>query len=349
MKQPLIFTTDIVTALDEWMSRHTFDRIFVLTDTHTQTCCLPVLARSSTMGNAQSITVEAGDNHKTLAAAETVWRQLTAGGATRHSCLVNLGGGMVTDLGGFAAATFKRGIAFVNIPTSLLAMVDASVGGKTGVNFEGCKNEVGVFADSRAVLLDCAFLATLPHHEFCSGYAEMLKHALIHGTRLWAQALSYDLSSPDWALLPSMLKDSVAVKEQIVTDDPHERGMRKSLNFGHTFGHAFESLALAHGAPLAHGHAVAHGMVCELYLSHVLHGFPADRLRQTVHFIRLHYPAASFTCNHYPELLQWMSHDKKNVGATLRFTLLKDVGEVLLDCTATEQDITEALDFLREA
>ena len=348
MTQPLIFTNSIVASLDEWMSRHTFDRLFFLADTRTHALCLPLLAQSDIMGKAQSIVVEPGDNHKTIATAETVWKQLTANGATRRSCLVNLGGGMITDLGGFAAATFKRGISFVNIPTTLLAMVDASVGGKTGVNFEGCKNEVGVFADARAVFIDSTFLATLSHQELCSGYAEMLKHALIHSTKLWKETLSYDLSTPNFARLQEMVRDSVAVKEQIVTEDPHEQHKRKSLNFGHTFGHAFESWALAHQTPLSHGHAVAHGMVCELYLSHVLKGFPSDKLRQTVGFIKQHFPAPIFTCNHYAELLQWMSHDKKNVGSTLHFTLLEDIGNVALDCTATEQDITEALDFLRE-
>ncbi len=336
--------SDLTTAISE--CEH--DRIFILTDEKTAVVCLPVIQRYRSLRNARNITVKQGDTHKDIEALADIWQFLSQNGATRHSLLINLGGGMITDLGGFAAATFKRGIDFINIPTTLLAMVDASVGGKTGINFCGLKNEIGAFCEARYVLLNTAFLKTLDQENLRSGYAEMLKHGLISTTERWAELVNYDLTQPDLTQLQRMVDESVAVKQDIVAQDPHEHGIRKALNLGHTIGHAFESYAMQQGRPILHGYAVAYGIICELYLSAVKTAFPTDRMRQTVNFIRENYGQMNITCDDYPALLDLMRHDKKNTAGTINFTLLGDIGDIRINQTATEEEIKEALDFYRE-
>jgi 3-dehydroquinate synthase len=300
------------------------------------------------MKAAQCITIPATDSHKTLESLSHVWSELQRMGATRHSLMVNLGGGMVTDLGGFAASTFKRGIPYINIPTTLLSMVDASVGGKTGINFGGLKNEIGVFNNARSVILDTTFLRTMDHENICSGYAEMLKHGLINNEAMWAELLNFDLDSLDnLDILGRMVAESVAVKQRIVTEDPTEQGIRKALNLGHTAGHAFESLALER-KPVLHGYAVAWGMIVELYLSVVKTGFPQDKMRQTVAFIKENYGRMNISCDDYPHLIELMHHDKKNQGNNINFTLLGGIGYIRINQTATEEEIKDALDFYRE-
>ena len=254
---------------------------------------------------------------------------------------------MVTDLGGFAASTFKRGINYINIPTTLLAMVDASVGGKTGINFRGLKNEVGVFSNASTVILDTIFLKTLDAENIRSGYAEMLKHGLISNEQMWAELVTFELENPDFSKLSRMLADSVAVKQRIVTEDPLELGIRKALNLGHTAGHAFESFALKQ-EPILHGYAVAYGLICELFLSTIKTDFPSDKMHQTVSFIKERYGKMTITCDDYPTLLELMTHDKKNVAGTINFTLLGGIGDIRINQTATKEEIYEALDFYRE-
>ena len=373
MQQQIIISNDIEHDLATAVAESEHDRVFVLTDDTTHECCLPKVAALLAQYDAVPITIAHGDQHKTLAALGDVWTALQQGGATRHSLLINLGGGMITDLGGFAAATFKRGINFINIPTTLLAMVDAAVGGKTGINFGGLKNEIGAFADSRFVIINTCFLDTLDAENLCSGYAEMLKHALISDERMWAEHVNFDLSQPDLAELQHMVAESIAVKERIVAEDPHEHGIRKALNFGHTIGHALEEFALqqAGGAvvstaptnqttggaaispapknrPLLHGYAVAFGLIGELYMSARKAGFPTERLHQTARFIRENYAQTEFTCNDYPTLLNLMRHDKKNTSGVINFTLLHNIGDIRINQTATDEEICEALDFIRE-
>ena len=392
MQQRVIISQDIEHDLAQAIAETENDRVFVLTDDITQECCLPKVASLFAKHNATTITIRHDDTNKTLATLADVWTALQRGGATRHSLLVNLGGGMVTDLGGFAAATFKRGINFINIPTTLLAMVDAAVGGKTGINFGGLKNEVGAFANARYVIVNTCFLDTLDTANLCSGYAEMLKHSLISNAQMWAEHVNFDILQPDLAELQRMVAASIAVKERIVADDPHEHGIRKALNFGHTIGHALEEfsmqqpgsavvsarllpLARARTAPtkqeaqkggavvstaptkptnqippgaLLHGYAVAFGLIGELYISARKAGFPTARLHQTARFIRENYGAVAFTCDDYPTLLNLMRHDKKNTSDTINFTLLHDIGDIRINQTATDEEIREALDFIRE-
>lgn len=349
MNQKVIVSGNLERDLVNAIAECEHDKIFILTDQTTHDMCLPKLQNFLCLKGAQSIVIKAGDTNKTLDSLAEVWTALSQGGATRHSLMINLGGGMVTDLGGFAASTFKRGIDFINIPTTLLAMVDASVGGKTGINFGGLKNEIGVFSDSKFVIINTQFLDTLDHDNICSGYAEMLKHGLISDNKHWAELVGFNLAQPDLAQLQRMVAESIKVKERIVTEDPHEHGIRKALNLGHTVGHALESFAMKHGRPVLHGYAVAYGMVCELYLSARKTGFPTDKMHQTVRFILDRYGRLPYTCDDYPELLELMRHDKKNTSGIINFTLLGGIGDIRINQTATKEEIEEALDFLREA
>jgi len=348
-KQKIIISQNLCQSLTQAIDEVKHDHLFVLCDETTERLCLPVVSDFECMKNAQRIVIPATDTHKTLESLSHVWSELQRMGATRHSLMVNLGGGMVTDLGGFAASTFKRGIPYINIPTTLLSMVDASVGGKTGINFGGLKNEIGVFNNARSVILDTTFLRTMDHENICSGYAEMLKHGLINNEEMWAELMNFSLELSDESLekLGRMVAESVAVKERIVTEDPTEHGIRKALNLGHTAGHAFESLALERKAVL-HGYAVAWGMIVELYLCCVKTGFPQEKMRQTVAFIKENYGRMAITCDDYPHLIELMHHDKKNEGNSINFTLLGSIGDIRINQTATEEEIMEALDFYRE-
>ena len=348
MKQKVVISGNLERDLVNAISECEHDRIFVLTDETTQQLCWPKIKNFKALKNSTPIIIKATDTHKNLDTLSQVWQALSNGGATRHSLMINLGGGMVTDLGGFAASTFKRGIDFINIPTTLLAMVDASVGGKTGINFGGLKNEIGVFSDSRFVIINTQFLDTLDHYNICSGYAEMLKHGLISDERTWAELVTFDLDNPDLSQLQRMVADSIKVKERIVETDPHEHGIRKALNLGHTMGHAFESFAMRRGTPILHGYAVAYGMIGELYMSARKTAFHTDRMHQTVRFIRENYGTLNITCDDYPTLIELMRHDKKNTAGIINFTLLGNVGDIRINQTATEEEIKEALDFFRE-
>ena len=347
MKQRVIISRHLKTELAKAIAECEHDRIFVLVDETTNKLCWSLVKDYLCLKDAQTIVIGATDRRKNLDTLVHVWESLQQGKATRHSLLINLGGGMVTDLGGFAASTYKRGINFINVPTTLLAMVDASVGGKTGINFGGLKNEIGVFNDAEFVLLDTNWLRTLDEENIRSGYAEMLKHGLIADDTMWAELINFNLAQPNLRQLASMLNKSVRIKERIVAEDPHEKGIRKALNLGHTFGHAFESWAMKR-QPVLHGYAVAFGLIAELYLATTQTDFPTERMRQTVNFIRAYYGSLPITCNDYPELIELMHHDKKNRGNEINVTLLGGIGDIRIDQTITEEDIKEALDFFRE-
>ena len=348
-KQDVIISQNICQDLEKAISKHPHDKLFVLTDEHTRLLSLPLIEEVPGIKEAVQITIGVEDIHKNLETLAYVWTTLSQQGGTRHSLLVNLGGGMVTDLGGFAAATFKRGINYINIPTTLLSMVDASVGGKTGINFNGLKNEIGAFAPASEVLIHSGFLRTLDQENILSGYAEMLKHGLISNVAHWSELLRFDMNHLDYAALQELVGKSVQIKEEVVTVDPFEKGIRKALNLGHTIGHAFESFAMQTQHPVLHGYAVAWGLVCELYLAHVKTGFPSDKMHQTVQFIKDNYGRLAFNCKHYEQLYELMRHDKKNASADeVNFTLLNEVGEVCINQTATREEIYEALDFYSE-
>lgn len=346
-KQKVIISSDIEKSLTEAIAECKHDKLFVLVDETTERLSLPLIANLGCMTGATKIVIGTSDTHKTLDTLSSIWSALGEGGGTRHSLMVNLGGGMVTDIGGFAASTFKRGIKYINIPTTLLAMVDASVGGKTGINFCGLKNEIGVFNNASSVIIDTDFLRTLDAENIRSGYAEMLKHGLINDETMWAELMNFTLEAPDLGQLRRMVADSVKVKERIVEEDPTEKGIRKALNLGHTAGHAFESFALKR-KPILHGYAVAYGLIVELYLSTVKMGFPSDKMHQTVQFIKDYYGKMDITCDDYPTLLELMTHDKKNEAGIINFTLLGNIGDIRINQTATADEIKEAMDFYRE-
>ena len=228
-KQEVVICNQLENDLQKALTKCEHDKVFILTDEHTHVFCLPIIRKFPFLKDAIEICIGVEDIHKNLETLAYVWTQLSTKGATRHSLMINLGGGMVTDLGGFAAATFKRGISMVNVPTTLLGMVDASVGGKTGINFNGLKNEIGAFAPADTVLIDCEFLKSLDLSNLLSGYAEMLKHGLISNTRHWSELVGFDMEHIDYAHLQKLVGESIAVKERIVEQDPFEKGIRKAL------------------------------------------------------------------------------------------------------------------------
>ena len=322
------------------------DRVFVLVDENTAEHCLPIVMPE--LQDAFVIKIKAGDETKSIDTAVDIWEILVDKGATRSSLLINLGGGVVTDLGGFVAATFKRGMHFVNVPTTLLGVVDAATGGKTGVNFKGLKNEIGAFATAEKVLIDTRFFKTLDFKNRLSGYAEMVKHALIADSILLEQTLNYDLDSFDMTRLATLLKQNLQIKENIVEVDLHESGLRKALNFGHTVGHAFESLSYEMGNPMLHGFAVMWGIIAELYLSLIKLKFDKKIVSQILAFAKEYYGAFPYTCKQYDRLYELMLHDKKNSNGQINFTLLASVGDVRINQKVTKEEVFEALDYLRE-
>ena len=322
-------------------------QLFVLTDSHTAECCLPILADSIGQIPYHLLTLEAGEVTKNLTSVQLVWDFLLKHHATREAVLVNLGGGMITDLGGFAAATYMRGIRFVNIPTTLLAMVDASSGGKTGFDYQGIKNIIGTFTPPLTTLIYPELLRTLPTIELLSGFAEMLKHGLIASPTHWQDLLAWDIHGQDIATLAPLIADSIAIKQQIVSADPHEKNIRRTLNFGHTIGHAIEAAYLQQGLQSYHGHCVLWGMVAEVYLSVVHAGCPREVLTMLSHIMVEHFGRPQCNCQQQGLLLEWMRHDKKNHDADqLNFTLLRCIGTPIIDQSLTDKDVNEALEYL---
>lgn len=342
--QKIIISKNVRENLKNILADTHYSNIFILTDDITRRFCLPLIELS----DAKIIEIKSGDGNKNIETLVSVWQFLAENGATRKSLFINLGGGVITDLGGFAASTFKRGMAYINIPTTLLGAVDAAVGGKTGINFLGLKNEIGVINPADYVLIDTQFFKTLDKENLLSGFAEMLKHALIYNVAELQKVLDFSLDEIDYENLHDLLASSVKIKEDIVQKDPTEQNIRKALNFGHTVGHAFESFSHIAGTPILHGYAVACGMICELYLSHRKTNFPKATVQQICSFIVNNYGSFNITCKDYPQLYELMTHDKKNAGKEINFTLLGDVGDIRINQTATEKEIFEALDFYRD-
>lgn len=353
MNQELLFTNHVAEAIDSIVTHagnSAAPKVFVLVDSNTESFVLPRMQMmSKAVATAGIITTHPGDENKNLDALTAIWQHLSDKGGTRSSVLINLGGGMVTDMGAFAASTFKRGIDFINVPTTLLGAVDASVGGKTGINFNGLKNEIGVFSSARTVIISTIFFNTLPLTELRSGYAEMLKHGMIASADAFHRLLGYRVEELDPERLLDLLKESVTVKGDIVAADPTEQGIRRALNLGHTAGHAFESLALERKSPIPHGYAVAYGLVVAAVISHMKLGFPSDEVHKIASYIRANYGAFAISCDDYPRLLELMSHDKKNTTPdAVNFTLLRKLGDVVTDNTVSTGDITAALDIYRD-
>lgn len=320
------------------------DKILIVTDLNVDKIVLPELD-SEIVKSSEKYILPPGEDGKNIQSIIKIWEKLEDIGATRKSVVVNIGGGMVTDAGGFAAATYKRGICTVNFPTTLLGAVDAATGGKTGVNFQGLKNEIGSFHIPSAVIISSQPLKTLSEIEFMSGYAEMLKTGFIADRNLYVKLYDVDKMKGSPVELEDAMKRCVEIKEDVVIKDPHESGLRKILNFGHTAGHAFESFAFKSENPVAHGVAVAHGMLVELILSHMLKGFPSMEVNMYCeNILKPYYQRLNVKCSDTPELIELMAHDKKNskVGEP-DFTLLKEIGEPVTGCKPSIKDIETAL------
>jgi 3-dehydroquinate synthase len=316
------------------------DKVAILVDENTRKHCLPLLENSLT--DDLIFETESGEQNKNLATCSQVWDQMTLAGLSRKSILINLGGGVIGDMGGFIASTYKRGIRFINIPTTLLSQVDASIGGKLGVDFNGLKNHIGVFRDPDAVILSDIFLNTLDRRQLMSGFAEVIKHGLIWDASYFHKIKQLNFpEDPDWDLL---LQRSVEIKGEVVTEDPLEHGLRKILNFGHTLGHAVETYHLENGIDMLHGEAIAIGMIMEMHLSHQLGYLELDEIKELSQWIMGLYGYVD-TIPSIEDLIALMIHDKKNDAGSINFSLLEKVGTCRFDERVDNQQISNAVNF----
>lgn len=340
-----ITTYNLKEDLSTKLSEINYDKLFILMDTNTKEHCRSLLNGIQNIDSAHEIVIKAGEENKNIEAVMHIWTELETAGAKRNSLFINLGGGMISDLGGFAASCYKRGIRYINIPTTLLAQVDASAGGKTGFNMHSLKNQIGLFSLPEAVFVNSDFLKTLSKKNIISGYGEMLKHALINDEQYLEDLLTFDLENIDYQKLGLLIKKSIDIKEYFVEQDPKEENIRKALNFGHSIGHAIETYSLKNNIDIYHGEAVALGMISELYLSCIKKAFPEEKFKYISERIKAIYPAFS-TADCKDELLEIMQHDKKNTSSKINFTLLKDIGDLEIDNYCEIKEIKEALDYL---
>lgn len=341
---PVLYSEDAYIALNNFIKTEQFSKIFILVDGNSQIHCLPALLQK--LGTtAEVVEIESGEEHKNLETCQGVWNVLSELGADRKSLMINLGGGVVTDLGGFVASAFRRGIKFINIPTTLLAMVDASVGGKNGVDLGNLKNQIGFINQPEMVLIDTQFLATLPSEEMRSGLAEILKHGLIASKDYWRRVSN--LQNLDISDLEDIIKESIEIKKEVIKEDPFEKGIRKTLNFGHTLGHAIESYCLTHPekSKLLHGEAIAIGMVLESFISRELLGFSSDNLQEISFLIKNMYGIHSFSTDDINEIKQLTRFDKKNEGDRINFVLLEDIGQPVIDKQVPEALVDRAFHY----
>lgn len=326
------------------------DRIFLLADSNTRRHCLPLLSTGAKRTlDFELMEIPAGDINKNLRTAEQIWTFLSENGATRRSLMINLGGGMITDIGGFTASSFKRGIRFVNIPTTLLGAVDASVGGKTGINFNGFKNEVGFFAFPHAVIISTIFFKTLPADEMTSGYAEAVKMAYVFNAPMVDEMLACDPAAIGESSLLRFMDFCVRKKDEVTRADMREGRLRKLLNFGHTAAHAFESLSHARMNPIRHGEAVAYGMLFALIASKLQLEMPSDVIYPYVAFLREHYHRFPFGCRDVDTLIEYMGHDKKNAEAGKPlFILLENPGRPRMDCALDKDTLSQTFEIFMD-
>lgn len=311
----------------------------IVSDDNTSEHCVPFLISNfDALAKAEVVVLPAGEENKTLSIIVNVWELLSEYGLGRHDLIINVGGGMVSDMGGFIASCYKRGMHFVNVPTSLLAMVDASIGGKTGVNLDAFKNQIGVFNNPKGVFIDSMFLSTLENEELMSGYSEMIKHGLIHSERLFLAVIA-QLENPT-KLSQDLLKASIEVKNEIVRRDPLENGERKILNFGHTIGHVIEGFML-NSRSITHGHAIAIGMVFESYLSTKKGKLREKEFIQIESAILNHFEIPAFSNDDIQAMTSLLYNDKKNKGGKILSCLLENIGTCTFDHEISEQEVTE--------
>ena len=349
-EKAVYFNDEGYNKVNHFLKENSFSKIFILVDSNTHIHCLsPLLQKLETATPIEVIEMEAEEENKTIETCNGIWKVLSELGADRKSLLINLGGGVVTDLGGFVAATFKRGINCIHFPTTLLAMVDAAVGGKNGVNLDALKNQVGVIKTPELVIADTSFLSSLPAAEMRSGLAEMLKHGLIADEAYWKKLGA--LKNLDLSDLDQLIYESIVIKNDIVAQDPFEKHLRKSLNYGHTLGHAIESFCLEQPErkKLLHGEAVAIGMILASYISNILEEFPKEKLEEIRQIILNLYGKENFSLEEQEEIIKLLKFDKKNEGGKINFVLLREIGTPVIDREVPNKIIYDAFRYYTDS
>lgn len=340
------FNENCYTSLNAHLKSKNFSKIFILVDENTHNYCLPIfIEKLETNVIIEIIEIESGEINKTIETCVGVWNTLSELDADRKSLMINIGGGVITDLGGFAACTFKRGMSYINVPTTLLSMVDASVGGKTGVDLGHLKNQIGVISNPDLVLIDTVFLDTLPGNQMRSGLAEMLKHGLISNKIYWNKFK--ELSKLSLNDLDGLIYESVMIKKNVVDEDPFENGLRKTLNYGHTLGHAIESYFLSNQnkTTLLHGESIIIGMILANYISTKLLDFPEQTTLDIKELFIGYYGKVVINKSDYSTIIELLKYDKKNNHGNINFVLLESIGNPKIDCKVEDALIIEALDF----
>lgn len=343
-KNSIYFGNNAYVELSQFIDKAKISKIFVLIDDNTKVHCFPYF-KTQVNFDFKVVEIQHGELNKTLDTCQFIWKELSHLGADRKSLLINLGGGVVTDIGGFVASCYRRGISFLHVPTTLLGMVDAAIGGKTGVDLMNLKNQIGVINQPEMILYDFDFLSTLPLIELKSGFAEVLKHGLIHSKRYVQDCL--DIKTIHTKSVIPLIEESIEIKQRIVLQDTQEHGLRKALNYGHTLGHAIETfrMGLEQSMHLLHGEAIAIGLVLETYLSKEIFGFPEDDLMQLKKFVNATYNRQFFSKDDQREIIALMKFDKKNVGNNINFVLLEDIGRPRLDCKVDNDLIYKAFEY----
>ena len=341
----VIFGKDLYQSIKDFLIENKISKTIVLLDENTAMYCLPHFKKNQTF-SYNLIEIKAGEEQKTIATVQNIWQQMIDYSADRNSLLINLGGGVITDMGGFAALTYKRGISFINIPTTLLGMVDAATGGKTGIDFEGLKNQIGIIHEPDIIGIDTTFLETLPEREMISGMAEVFKYGFIADKLLLENLKSIDLIKPSIEIIETCVR----IKENIVNQDPNEKSIRKILNFGHTLGHAIESyyLTKSEDKQLKHGEAIAIGMIMALYLSHLKTGLSKKELEEGLQILVDRFPMIKINDQDQKKIISLLKHDKKNRGNDLQFVLLEAIGKPVWNISVNEKDILKVFDIYRK-
>lgn len=338
--ESIIFSSSIAQDLERFLKNKKFSKLGVITDTNTVHACYPVISES--LPEHEYYSFPAGEGNKNLQTCSDIWQWLTDRGFDRKSLIINLGGGVTGDMGGFCASTYKRGIRFINTPTTLLSQVDASVGGKLGIDFNGFKNHIGVFNEPEAVIISDIFLKTLPFPELRSGYAEVIKHGLIRNENYFESLKVKEWENQNW---PAIIEKSISIKKEVVDKDPTEEGLRKILNFGHTIGHAVESFYMETENHLLHGEAIAVGMIAEAYLSKTVLGLHDSDLKTITDFLLFVFGKTPIPPEDMENIMKVCFQDKKNVGNVINCSLLRRIGECEYNIPVSTEGIIESLNF----
>ncbi|WP_422361834.1 3-dehydroquinate synthase [Reichenbachiella sp.] len=337
-------TNDITQSIRNFLAGKKYSKVAVICDENTEEHCLPLVLEA--LPEHFLLKIDSGEENKHLGTCEQLWMALTEAGFDRKGLVINLGGGVIGDMGGFVASTYKRGMDFLNIPTTLLSQVDASVGGKLGVDFHGFKNHIGLFAEPQNVLIDTCFYATLPERELRSGFAEVIKHGLIYDKNYWQKVHSVGFEGAQWSAL---VDRSIAIKKEVVKADPFESGLRKILNFGHTIGHAVESYFLDKGDQrLLHGEAIAVGMICEAYLSYKFTGLDSKELEEIAAYLIKVYNPTNIDQSLFDEIIGLTLQDKKNEGGVVQFSLLSEIGKCKVNIPISAPDMLDSLFYFNK-